>query len=157
MHKQQSHLDDQLIVALPSGWKMRLTNIAIAVFLIIQIGVPASFYLIEEPTTERFAWRMFSSSHHSTWNCLFLERVEHNGQHVERVVPIDTIVQAATCKKMREMELAVVSKFMRQWCQRPGVHSVTFTAHGKAPSGRPIGPIRLAISRVDGIVRHIEP
>ena len=157
MHKPQSHLDDQLIVAPPSSWKLCLTNLAIAVFLITQIGIPASYYLIDEPTTERFTWRMFSSSHYSKWSCTFIERVEDNGQLVERVVPIDTIVQATTCKKMREMELAVVSKFMRQWCQRPGVQAVTFTAHGKAPSGRPIGPIRLAISRADGIVRRVEP
>ncbi len=157
MHKQQSHLDDQLIVAPPGSWKLRLTNIAIAVFLVAQIGIPASYYLSDEPTTERFSWRMFSSSHHSKWNCMFIERVEHDGQLVERVVPIDTLVQAATCKKMREMELAIVFKFMRQWCQLPGVQSVTFEAHGKAPSGRPIGPVRLTINRADGIIRRIEP
>ena len=157
MDQQQLHLDDQLIVAPPESWKMRLTNIAIAVFLLAQIGIPASYYLVDEPTTERFSWRMFSSSHYSKWNCMFIELVEHDGQHVERVVPIDTLLQAATCKKMRDMELAIVSKFMRQWCQRPGVQSVTFSAHGKAPSGRPIGPVRLTISRADGIIRRIEP
>ncbi len=39
---------------------MKTRNIAIAGFLAFQIAMPISYYLSDDPTDERFAWRMFS-------------------------------------------------------------------------------------------------
>ena len=38
----------------------RKTNVFIAAFLAIQIGLPLSYYVGDDPFDERFAWRMFS-------------------------------------------------------------------------------------------------
>lgn len=39
---------------------MKRRNIAIAGFLAFQIAMPVSYYFSDDPTDERFAWRMFS-------------------------------------------------------------------------------------------------
>jgi hypothetical protein len=149
--------DTAVLAGVPEGWARRLSDTAIVLFLVAQVAIPARYYLADHPASERFAWRMFSSTDVSKWNCTFLERVEEAGQRIERVVPIDGVLQPSTCKSIRELELDVISKFMRQWCQGPGVDGVAFEARGVAPSGRPLGPIRLAVDRVDGVVRRVEP
>ncbi len=46
----------------PTGETKQRVNIFIAVFLFVQLALPASYYLVNDnPADERYAWRMFSS------------------------------------------------------------------------------------------------
>lgn len=41
---------------------MRLRNFALGAFFCLQIWLPLSYYLGDDPSDERFAWRMFSTT-----------------------------------------------------------------------------------------------
>lgn len=41
---------------------MRLRNFALGAFFCLQIWLPLSYYLGDDPSDERFAWRMFSAT-----------------------------------------------------------------------------------------------
>ena len=72
--------------ASPSSTRRRWIAAAIFLFLLVQIWIPTSYYWSDEPTSERFAWRMFSSVDLSTWQTRVIALVERNGEVVEQEV-----------------------------------------------------------------------
>ncbi len=155
---QASPAAEALISPPPSGWRKRVVNFAIIAFLATQIAIPASYYLLnDEPTSERFSWRMFSSIDLSRWDCVFRERVESGSRQAERVIPIESFLQETTCVSIRAAQLDIIRKFMRTRVQHPEVQAVILDAYGTAPSGKSLGPIRLIVERADAVVRRVEP
>lgn len=136
----------ELLFPPPKKQIQRVVNWFITVCLLFQAAIPLSYYLFKQPTNERFAWRMFSSVHMSDWNCQVREVVEENGQMIERIVPIGSILEESSVRGMQTGQLDIAAKFIRRWAQRPEVRQVTYEAQGIWPSGRKMAPLRLAVN-----------
>ncbi len=147
---------DALLVPAPAGPARRLVNLGIAACLLLQIVVPGTYYIANELTSERFSWRMFSSVHMSEWDCLVSETLQQNGRRVDRIVPLQGILQESTVNCLKAGQLDVVNKFLEWRCAQPGVQQVRYEARGIAPSGAPIPPIRLAIDRGTRVIQRID-
>jgi hypothetical protein len=147
-----------LLHAAPYGGTRILVNVTIVGFLATQVAVPASYYLFEdEPTQERFCWRMFSSVDLSTWDGQFTEQVDVDGCPAERVVLMERFLQETHCGLVRKVQLEVIEKFMRTRLRDPRVQTVMFEARGTAPSGKPLGPVKFLLERADGFFCRIQP
>lgn len=143
-----------LIQAPPSGRRRRWMRWAIAGFLLSQAIIPAIYYLRGEPTTERFAWRMFSSVHMTNWRCQVVETIEVDGQSVQRDVPLDAVLEESMVAHLHAGQLDVVEQFLRRWLTRPGVERVEYVAQGVLPDGERTEPIRLVAVRDTGEIRR---
>ena len=131
----------------PTISRLRRTIIAagIVAFLAIQILIPLSYYLRGEPTSERFAWRMFSSIDLSTWDTRVWATVEVNGKAIEREIPLQASLQETYVKTIQRAQLDIVERFMRRVATQDGVRSVRFEARGTFPSGKAMDPIQLLL------------
>lgn len=119
--------------------------IGVAIFLLTQICIPISYYLRDEPTSERFAWRMFSSIDLSSWNSEVTVLVDENGTVVERQVPLSATLQETYVKAIEQANLDIVESFMRRLSEQPGLKEVRFEARGTLPSGKEMVPIRMSM------------
>lgn len=137
--------DDNLINDVPGPTRRRLIAVAIALFLLSQILIPASYYVRGEPTSERFAWRMFSSIDLSTWQTRVVAYVEEDGRLVEREVPIRAQLQESYVKTVHRAQFDIVEPYMRKLLEQDGVREVRFEALGTFPSGKAMAPIRLSL------------
>jgi len=117
--------------------------IGVAIFLASQIFIPITYYLRDEPTSERFAWRMFSSIDLSTWKTEVTVLIDENGTLVERQVPISSTLQEAYAKGIQQAQLDIVEQYMCRLSEQPGLKEVRFEARGTLPSGKELAPIRL--------------
>lgn len=131
----------------PSAWQKKLITVGIGLFLLSQVLIPISYYFGTEPTSERFAWRMFSSVDLSTWNTSVVALVEKNGELVEQQVPVEASLQETYVKLLQRAQFDIVEPFMRRLTELDGVQEVRFEAHGKYPSGKLMEPIRLSMKR----------
>ncbi len=125
----------------------RWVGLGIAAFLCSQILIPASYYWNDEPTSERFSWRMFSSVDLSTWDTRVTALVDSNGQVVEQEIPLAATLQETYVKTVQRAQFDIVEQLMRQLSESPGVSEVRFHAQGKFPSGKLMQPIRLSMRR----------
>ena len=142
-------------VPLPRGWTRRLIGAGILLFLISQIAIPLSYYFGDEPTSERFAWRMFSSIDLSTWDAHVFATMEQNGAMAQQEIPLEVYLQESFVKAVQKAQLDIIEAFMRRLCQQPGVREVRFEAFGKLPSGKAMAPVRLLLRRGDQHVRRV--
>ena len=142
-------------VAQPHGWTRWLIGAGILLFLISQIAVPLSYYFGDEPTSERFAWRMFSSIDLSTWDARVFTTIEQNGETAEQEIPLEVYLQESFVKAVQKLQLYIIEAFMLRLCQQPGVREVRFEAFGKLPSGKAMAPVRLLLRRGDQHVRRV--
>ena len=129
----------------PQGWKRQVIGAGIVLFLISQIAIPLSYYLDDEPTSERFAWRMFSSVDLSTWETRLFATFEQDGELVEREIPLQNYLQETYVKAIQKAQLDLVEPLMQQLCRQPGVRKVRYEALGTLPGGEPLDPIRLVL------------
>ena len=130
--------------------RKKLISTAIICFLAVQIYIPASYYWHNEPTSERYSWRMFSSVDLSTWDTKVTAFVEQNGQLVEQEVPLQVSLQETYVKAIQRAQFDIVEPFMRRLLTtQQGVREVRFLAQGTFPSGQPMAPIQLSM-KADG-------
>ena len=127
--------------------RARWISLGIAVFLCSQILIPASYYWNDEPTSERYSWRMFSSIDLSTWDTHVTALVDSNGKVVEQEIPLSATLQETYVKTVQRAQFDIVEQLMRQLSDSPGVSEVRFHAQGKFPSGKLMQPIRLSMKR----------
>ena len=137
----------------PSGRRLWI-NIAVTAFLLSQVWIPVTYYLGDEPTSERYAWRMFSSVDLSTWETHVTALVEENGQLVERSVPLSAMLQESHIKGIEQAQLDMVEPLLRQLLREPGVKEVRFTAQATAPSGKKMEPLRYSMRLGGPLVRQ---
>ena len=90
-------------------------------FLVSQIGIPVSYYLGDEATSERYSWRMFSSIDLSSWDTEVTLLVNENGTVVETQVPIAGSLQETYVKAIQQADLDIVEQFMRRLSEQPGL------------------------------------
>ena len=153
-HSARSHW----LIDSPPSSRRKWINLAIALFLTSQIVTPLTYYLYKEPTDERFAWRMFSSVHMSQWNPLAIVELMHrNGQTQQRLVPVKDLLIESTWKALYTAEPDVRDKFLLRYLRISQADELVYEAQGIWPSGKPMEPIRLVISRRDPTVRRVDP
>lgn len=138
----------------PPARRRTLINVAVAIFLFSQVAIPISYYLGDEVTSERFAWRMFSTVDLSTWETTVTAMVEESGQIVERPVPLSATLQESHVKGVQQAQLDIVEPLLRRLLQEPGVQEVRFEARGTAPSGKAMPPIRYSMKPGGPLVRQ---
>ena len=126
----------------------------IGLFLVSQIWIPVSYYLSDEPTSERFSWRMFSSVDLATWETELTILVQQNGQLIRRPAPLESTVQETYVSGIQKAHLDIVEKYMRQLITSPDVQEVRYVARGRYPSGKELEPIQLVL-RKDGELEKI--
>lgn len=129
----------------PAPTRRRWIAVGIGLFLLSQILIPATYYFSDEPTSERFAWRMFSSVHMSSWDTQIVALVEKDGQVIEHVIPLERILGETYLKTVRAAQLDIVKPFMHQIADQGGVKEVRYIAKGTYPSGKTMKPIRLSL------------
>ena len=146
--------DDATIVnEVPTAWKRKLIALGIVIFLLSQVLVPASYYFANEPTSERFAWRMFSSIDLSTWDTHVFAKVERNGKMIEHEVPVNVSLQETYVKTVQRAQFDIVEAYMRKLTEQDGVREVRFEAQGKLPSGKLMAPIHLSMKHGGKLVK----
>lgn len=131
-------------------------SLGIVAFLLSQALIPLSYYLRDEPTSERFAWRMFSSIDLSTWDTqvsILFEKEDGHGLF-KQDVPIAALLQETYVKTVQRAQFDVVEEFMCKLTEQPGVLEVRFVARGTFPSGKSMQPIRLSMRRGKSLVNH---
>jgi hypothetical protein len=133
-----------------------LVSAGITVFLVIQVAVPVSYYFANEPTLERFSWRMFSSVDLSSWDTHVYVIAEQDGRLVQRELQLQKYLQETNVKTLQKAQLDVVVPFMQRISQEPGVREVRYEARGTFPSGKPMQPIRLSLKPGEAVVRQRE-
>ena len=138
----------------PSPARRKWIAVGILTFLAVQIAVPLSYYLGDEPTSERFSWRMFSSVDLSTWDTKVVALVEQNGLLVETEVPIRASLQESYVKSVQRAQFDIVEPFLRKLTEQRGVREVHFEAQGKFPSGKLMAPIRLSMKPGEPLVKQ---
>lgn len=149
----ESEALEQRAFEMPSPRRRPWIAFAIAAFLISQIVIPLSYYLGDEPTSERFAWRMFSSIDLSTWKTEISAVVEENGQLVVRDVPLRAILQESHWKMVERGQLDVVEPLMQKLIRQEGVREVRYVARGFLPSGEPLRPIQMTVKPGESVQR----
>ena len=147
--------DDLEYLNAPPGKPWRsLIRVGVIGFLLSQIAIPITYYLGDEPTSERFAWRMFSSIDLATWETQVTVLVAEQGKLVERVVPLGATLQESHVKGIQQAQLDMVEPALRQLAKGPGVQEVRFEARGTAPSGKAMPPIRYSLKPDGPMIRE---
>lgn len=130
----------------PSARLRWLIGAGIVVFLLSQILIPLSYYWRGEPTSERFAWRMFSSVDLSKWETQVVAVIEQkNGELLEQTMPLTSLLQASHVRSVERAQLDIVEPYLRKLAAEPGVREVRFLAQGTFPSGKLMEPIQLTL------------
>jgi hypothetical protein len=129
----------------PTSAARKMIAVGIVLFLLSQILLPLSYYFRNEPTSERFSWRMFSSIDLSTWDTKVIVLVEQSGKLMEREVPMHAVLQETYVKTVQRAQFDIVEPYMRTLAEQEGVREVRFEAQGKFPSGKLMEPIRLSL------------
>lgn len=137
---------------MPGQTRRKWIAVGIVLFLFSQIVIPLSYYLRGEPTSERFAWRMFSSIDLSTWDTRVTVVVEQNGRLIEREVPLPATLQETWVKTVERAQFDIVEPFMRKLASQDGVREVRFNAQGTFPSGKRMQPIQWSLEPGSDIV-----
>lgn len=135
----------------------------IAAWLLVQLALPASYYVRGEASEERFAWRMFSDVwwYHKTCRIALVERVDlpaGAGGAGRRQVEVDREYHATWPRQLQRARRAVMEKVLRQRCDAdPAVASVVFTrVCPDAPPSR-LPPLRVTRNCRTGEVKRASP
>jgi hypothetical protein len=129
-------LSIETIASPPPGRSRSIASIFIAVFLLWQIALPISYYLTEDDSDERFAWRMFSilSSFQKGCDVAVSEWGRTAGPTGNPPQPLD--LQDGWSKLLAKSRLAVVEKYLRLRCQaNPMASAVQFMQICSLPRG----------------------
>lgn len=131
----------------------RWISLGIGAFLLSQTLIPLSYYLRDEPTSERFSWRMFSSIDLSTWDTHVIAMVEQGDEVVEQEVQLAAVLQETYVKTVQRAQFDIVEEYLRKLTEQTGVREVRFVAQGKFPSGKPMKPIHLSMRRGGPLIK----
>lgn len=108
---------------------MRPTSTWLWLLLIVQVVLPASYYLRDDEDEERFAWRMFSAVRLK--QCAIGATERFGGAHGgEREVELSSAVHASWQRSLERGRQRVIERFLQKRCTIP-------PAEHPPPSGLP--------------------
>ena len=108
-------------------------NLFVGTVLLLQIGVPLSYYVSGRSYDERFSWRMFSTLR--LRDCQ-VEVIEHVPGAEARRVNVERDVHIAWLRLLERMRTGVVDAYLRRRCEGSDVQRVDFAARCQDTDGR---------------------
>ncbi len=108
----------------------------LGLFVLVQLFVPLTYYLRDDPYDERFAWRMFSAVR--LHRCQ-TSAVERRGDD-ETPIELTRVLHRAWVNHLSRNRRDVVRAFLRKRCEKDGVSSVVVRNDCVAPDGTALAP-----------------
>jgi hypothetical protein len=121
---------------LPSPARRRRLGALIAVYLLVQLGLPLRYYLSEARGDERFAWRMFSALRFQTCSLSLVERIRDGGREKSRTADPHRLVHDGWTRELEKDLPIVVDRFLARRCAAdPRVVEVSLGRSCHGPDG----------------------
>ena len=124
-------------------------NLFIGVVLLLQIGMPLSYYVSDRSYDERFSWRMFSTLR--LRDCKVEVRELPRGATEPRRVSVERDVHIAWLRLLERMRTGVVDAYLDRRCHHSAdVERVDFVCTCKDTDGRPLPPYERSLTCEEG-------
>ncbi|MFW5920630.1 MAG: hypothetical protein ACOCUS_02230 [Polyangiales bacterium] len=126
----------------PTGRTRKRVSLFVGAFLALQLFVPLTYYMRDDPYDERFAWRMFSAIR--VYGCRTWAFDVHEGPDGERRserLELSKEIHVAWITTMRRNRRDVIHAFLRRRCEEPGVVESRVVNRCSTPDGERIGPL----------------
>lgn len=136
----------------PPGRARLIISLLIVTYLLLQLAVPTSYYLGNNPSDERFSWRMFSDLWHFHKTCIasIVETVAVSGADDTpslREVDLQRTLHPTWVKRLAWDWRLVVEKFLRTRCESdPSVTEVQFIQRCSAAAESRIPSVNLRLT-----------
>lgn len=135
--------------AAPPPRPRALANAFIALFLLVQVAVPLTYYLGERVEDERFGWRMFSTVRLRRCDV----RVSETVAGTSRPVPLTSELHIAWINLIKRGRTAVVHEFLAHRCVESGADEVLVDRRCIDTDGTTLPPDPTAIACATGELR----
>ena len=123
-------------------------NLFVGAVLLLQIGVPLSYYVSDRSYDERFSWRMFSTLR--LRDCRVEVSEQAQGAAQARRVSVERDVHIAWLRLLERMRTGVVDAYLRRRCQGADVERVDFVCRCKDTDGRALPPYERSLTCAKG-------
>jgi len=104
-----------------------LVDLAIGVFLALQVATPLHYYVSDQRDDERFSWRMFSSVRVRDCRVTVTEFTNDEPQTYGREVAVERDVQITWLRLLERRRAAVIDAYLQRRCAQPDVVRARFT------------------------------
>lgn len=111
-------------------------------FLALQMIVPLTYYLRDDPYDERFAWRMFSNVRMHSCQTSVSERVATNDSVETRPVALYSTVEIHWTGLLRRNRIDVIKGFLEWRCEEEGALEVNLVNRCRTPAREELTPQR---------------
>ena len=125
-------------------------NVFICALLLLQIGLPPSYYLSGRGYDERFSWRMFSTLRLRDCKVEVTEHVPGENGTQARRVNVEQDVHIAWLRLLERMRTGVVDAYLKRRCEASEVQRVDFVCRCNDTDGRALPPLERSLSCVGG-------
>lgn len=115
----------------------------IAVFLLLQLLIPISYYLRDDPYDERFAWRMFSPIRQHS--CRTIAREILQGETHAREIQLGRELHVAWISVLSRNRRPVIHAFLHHRCEAGNVSQVELLNVCSETTGEALEPQRYAL------------
>ena len=152
--------DEDLLRPPPEPARRRWINLAIAVWLVLQLLIPLRFYTapnaIEDQVDERFSWRFFSTTSLQRRQTTVTETLDESITSSEPLIPLKALLALGNIKKhLGTGHPDIVERFLRWRCDHPAVHEVRYERSSARPDGSPLPTVQMVIDSATRQVRTV--
>ena len=112
----------RLIVPPPRGRRRRCVSAFIALFLLLQAAIPATYYVSAHASDERFCWRMFSTVrvhrviHAKHCDVNVRRNIDKDGRLVDEPVAIESMIPQVWIASLKRNQVEVIRKVLDRCC-----------------------------------------
>jgi hypothetical protein len=124
------------------GGKRSLAPGFIAIFLGLQLLIPATYYAGADPADERFSWRMFSMRRAERCQ-LSAEERGGSADSRPRTLNLSTLIHEGWKSALSRRRSEVIQAFFLWRCEEPGVFEVSLIRACRGATGQSLEPDRL--------------
>ena len=115
----------------PQGKRRRRIRLLLWTFVALQMAIPLTYYMRDDPYDERFAWRMFSAIRVHACEARASERVGGTS----RELVLSRVMHVAWINHLRRNRLDVVRAFLERRCEEKNVERVRLVNRCRAADG----------------------
>ena len=133
----------------PPGRRRRVALVVVAVSLLVQLVVPANYYIGEASADERFSWRMFSSRRAEKCRVQAFESTGSGGAGPMVKLRLPAIIHQSWINGLSRRRTAIVERFFEWRCDEPGVVEVKLVRHCRDALGETL-PLDTIEHRCEG-------